>query len=87
MLYILSTSASIVGMLLALALFVWAIMSFRGKSRHMSWLVFWLYVLLFFVPGVGPIPILLLLYFNVGVDNGDGYFSHSNTPYTEVRRV
>jgi hypothetical protein len=80
-------SASVVGMILVLVLSVWAILSFSRKYRHMSWLWILFYILLFCLPGVGPIPILLLLHFNWGISHHvDPYFSHS-TSHTPHRNL
>jgi hypothetical protein len=62
--------AMIIG-ILVVALYIWTIMRLWSKWDTLTdvWKV--LYALMFLIPGIGPIPILILLVLNVGVDKSE----------------
>jgi hypothetical protein len=74
------SSSDIVGALILIvvvvSLYYWAWCAFRAKSSRLYPVAWLFYVLMFFVFGVGPIPIIFLLYLDIGVDP---YFDDSPT--------
>jgi hypothetical protein len=65
---VLETIVSLFVLILIIALYVWAWKRLRAKWDQLD--PFWavMYCLMFFLPGVGPVPLLFLLYLNVGVN-------------------
>jgi uncharacterized membrane protein len=60
---------SVVALILIIALYVWTFIVLARKWRYLTPAGVFLYVVLgLLCPGVGPVPILILLYLDVGVD-------------------
>lgn len=77
-----TVTSSLFGFLLLIMLYIWSFMSLKRKWSTMSG--FWqiVYVLLL-CTGAGPIPVLIMLYFNVGVDSFHQHPIYTQTVYVE----
>jgi len=64
---------SVAALILIIALYVWAFMNLARKSKYMTHLGVALYIALAFL---GPVPMLILLHLDVGVDR-----FHSEGPW------
>jgi len=65
-----SIAGSVVSVVLLIMLYAWAFSTLWNQWGKMSG--FWqlMYVLLFAcVPGAGPVPVLIMLYFKIGIDS------------------
>ena len=71
----------LIGFVLVAALYYWAYRAFRAKSSRLYPAAWLFYVILFFALGVGPIPIIFLLYLDIGVDPYFGNHATSRPVY------
>ena len=58
---------SVIVLILMIALYVWAFMNLARKWKYLSPLWAFLYIVVAFA---GPVPMLILLHLDVGVDRG-----------------